>query len=90
LEVVSVNDFDDIRQKVMVWIHATGGLILGGLVFVILCPIILKFRFDFGNSGGAARWPFLKDIVLFTLLGLLVAGFWILIYKWWKRGQGNY
>jgi hypothetical protein len=90
LEVVSVNDFDDLRQKVTAWIHATGGLILSGLVFVILCPIIRKFMFDFGNSGGATRWPFLREIVLFTPLGLLVADFWILIYKWWKRGRDNY
>jgi hypothetical protein len=65
-----VIDFEDIRQKVMAWTPATGGLILSGLVFVILFPIILKFMFDFGNSGGAARWPFLKDIVLFTPWGL--------------------
>ena len=85
-----MDDFRDLREKVMAWIHATGGLILGGLVFLILFPIMLHFMFSFGNSSGAARWPFLKDIVLFTPLALLVAGFWILIYRWWRHGRGGY
>ena len=85
-----MGDLDDLRERVLSWIRATGGLILGGLVFIILFPIMLHFMFSFGNSSGAARWPLLKDAVLFTPLALLVIGFWILIYKWWKHGRGGY
>ena len=82
-----MNDFDDLRERVMNWIHATGGLVLGILVFVVLFPTILAFMFAFGNAGGTARWPFLKDAVLFTPLCLLVIGFIILIRKWWNNGH---
>jgi len=85
-----MDDFRDLREKVMAWIHATGGLILGGLVFIILFPIVLLFMFSFGNSSGAARWPLLKDAVLFTPLALLVIGFWILIKRWIEHGRGGY
>ena len=85
-----MDDFDDIRAKVMNWIRATGGLILGALVFIILFPIMLRFMFSFGNSGGAARWPLLKDAVLFSPLALLVIGFWILIKRWWDHGHSGF
>ena len=48
------------REKVMAWIHATGGLVLGILVFVILFPTILAFMFAFGNAGGTAGGRFSK------------------------------
>jgi hypothetical protein len=85
-----MNDFDDIREKVMAWIHATGGLVLGILVFVILFPIMLSFMFSFGNSSAASHWPLLKDAVLFSPLALLVIGFIILFKRWWDHGRNRY
>jgi len=45
--------------------------------------------FGFGNSADAAKWPFLKDAILFTPLALLVIGFALLIRRWWKNGHGG-
>jgi hypothetical protein len=45
-----MDDFRDLREKVMAWIHATGGLILGVLVFVILF-----FKSPAGQSNPAAQ-----------------------------------
>jgi|GEM_PF-6040935 hypothetical protein len=85
-----MDDFDDIREKVMNWILATGGLVLGILVLVILFPITLHFMFSFGYASSTARWPLLKDAALFTPLALLVAGFWILIKRWWNHGHSGF
>ena len=45
-----MDDFRDLREKVMAWIHATGGLIMGVLVFVILF-----FKSAVGQSNPAAQ-----------------------------------